>query len=407
MMNFKHVSQWFDERLPIVAHTIHHLTSYSAPKNLNFWYYFGSFALLMFVNQFITGLWLAMFYKPMAEHAFHSVETIMRDVSYGWLIRYMHSTGASFFFIVVYMHMVRGLLYGSYKRPRELLWIVGCLLLVLLIMEAFMGYLLPWGQMSYWGAQVITSLFEAIPYIGPSVALFIRGDYTISDVVLNRFFALHVVAIPFAFAGLILLHIIALHSVGSNNPDGIEIKDNLDAKGVPLDSVPFHPYYTIKDLFGVSVLLTLFFAVVFYMPEGGGLFLEAPNFEEANPMATPEHISPVWYMTPYYAILRAVPDKLLGVIAMGASLLVWFLLPWLDRNPVKSIRYRGWPHKVALMCLGISFVGLGILGMQHPSPVKTMLARIFALVYFLFFITLPIYSRYEKTKPVPQRLTSH
>jgi len=407
MLYFQHMAQWFHERLPFISDMIHHLTSYRAPKNLNFWYYFGSFALVMFVNQFCTGLWLAMFYKPMATEAFRSVEIIMRDIPYGWLLRYMHSTGASFLFIVVYLHMVRGVIYGSYKRPRELIWLVGCVLFVLMMMEAFMGYLLPWGQMSYWGAQVITSLFESVPYVGPSIALFIRGDYTISDVVLNRFFALHVIAIPFVFIALIGLHLIALHSVGSNNPDGIEIKDSLDPAGVPLDSVPFHPYYTVKDLFGVSVLLTVFFAFVFYQPEGWGMFLEAPNFEEANAMVTPEHIAPVWYMTPYYAILRAVPDKLLGVIAMGASLIVWFFLPWLDRSPVRSIRYRGWPHKVALTCLGVSFVGLGCLGMQPPSPEKTLLARIFASVYFLFFIMLPIYSRYEGTQRVPQRLSAH
>jgi ubiquinol-cytochrome c reductase cytochrome b subunit len=399
--------QWFDERLPIVSYTIHHVKSYRVPKNLNFWYYFGSFALLMFFNQFITGLWLAMFYKPMAEHAFHSVESIMRDVPFGWLIRYMHSTGASFFFIVVYAHMIRSMLYGSYKRPRELLWLIGCVLLVLLIVEAFFGYLLPWGQQSYWGAQVITSLFDVIPYIGPSLVFFIRGDYTISDVVLNRFFALHVIAIPFTFAGLILLHLVALHSVGSNNPDGIEIRDRCDDQGIPMDSVPFHPYYTVKDLFGASVLLLIFFAVVFYAPEGGGLFLEPSNFEEANPMVTPEHIAPVWYMTPFYAILRAIPNKLAGIIAMGSSIVVWFFLPWLDRNPVRSIRYRGTIHKVALAGLFTAFIGLGVIGMQKPSPEKTLLARIFTGIYFLFFFILPFYSRYEKNKPLPERLTCH
>ncbi len=405
MISSSSITQWFDDRLPIVSHMWHHVTSYRAPKNLNFWYYFGSFALLIFVNQFITGLWLAMFYKPMADHAFQSVESIMRDVPFGWLIRYMHSTGASFFFIVVYAHMARGMIYGSYKRPRELLWVIGCLLLVLMIVEAFFGYLLPWGQLSYWGAQVITSLFEAIPYIGSSLVLFIRGDYTISEVVLNRFFALHVIAIPFAFAGLILLHLVALHSVGSNNPDGIEITSNLDEKGVPRDSVPFHPFYTVKDLFGASVFLLVFFAVVFYAPEGGGLFLEAPNFEEANPMATPEHIAPVWYMTPFYAILRAIPNKLAGVGAMGSAIAVWFLVPWLDRNPVKSIRYRGRIHKIALAALLISFISLGILGMQKPTPEKTLLARLFTGTYFLFFLALPIYSRYETNKPLPARLT--
>ncbi|MBM4222402.1 MAG: cytochrome bc complex cytochrome b subunit [Gammaproteobacteria bacterium] len=397
---------WIDRRMPFLDFFDHHLKKYYAPANLNIWYYFGAFSLLMFINQFCTGLWLAMAYIPSAEQAFHSVEAIMRDIPYGWVLRYMHSTGASFFFIVVYLHMVRGVLYGSYKNPREFLWLVGCFLFVLLMMEAFMGYLLPWGQMSYWGAQVITSLFEAIPLIGPSLVIFIRGDYTISGVVLNRFFALHVIAIPLVFIGLIALHILALHAVGSNNPDGIEIRDNLDENGIPRDSVPFHPYYTIKDLFGCSVLLLLFFSVVFFVPEGGGFFLEAPNFQEANPMETPEHIAPVWYMTPYYAILRAVPNKLLGICAMVSSLAVWFFLPWLDRCPVRSIRYRHTIHKCNLILLGVSFVGLGILGIQPPSPWKTFFARICTTGYFAFFAFLPIYSRYEKTKPLPTRLTA-
>ncbi len=386
------VAGWIDERLPIIGHVAHHLREYRAPKNLNFWYYFGSFALVLFLNQYISGLWLTMFYKPMATEAFHSVESLMRDVSYGWLIRYLHSTGASFFFIVVYLHIFRGLLYGSYKKPRELLWLLGCFLFVLMIIEAFFGYLLPWGQMSYWGAQVITSLFEAVPYVGPQLALFIRGDYTISDVVLNRFFALHVVAIPVVFLCLIGLHLLALHSVGSNNPDGKEYERTKPTSY----TVSFHPYFTIKDLFGTSVLATIFLTVVFYFPEGAGLFLEAPNFIEANPMITPEHIAPVWYMTPFYAILRAVPNKLAGVLAMGSSLGVLFLVPWLDRSPIRSIRYRSWMHKMNLSIFVISFLSLGLLGIQQPTPWKTFLARVFSAGYFCFFLFLPMYSSFEK-----------
>lgn len=379
---------WFNRRLPIVGHIMHHLTNYPAPKNLNFWYYFGSFALIMLINQLGTGLWLTMFYQPNPEMAFASVEALMRDVSFGWLIRYMHSTGASFFFIVVYLHMFRGLLYGSYKAPRELLWMVGCFLFVLMMAEAFFGYLLPWGQMSYWGAQVITSLFEAIPWIGPSLAVFIRGDFNISGVVLNRFFALHVIGIPLVFIGLVLVHLVALHSVGSNNPEGIDLPKK--------DKIPFHPYYTIKDVFGLSMLLFCFAIVVFYFPEGGGYFLERPNFVEANPLVTPEHIAPVWYMMPFYAILRAIPDKLLGVLAMGAAIVVWFFLPFLDRSPIRSVRYRSWVHRVMLGVFLVSFVTLGYLGGQPATPLLTLAARVATVGYFSFFFLLPLYSSFEQ-----------
>lgn len=397
--------KWLDARLPVTPFLKKHVTEYKAPKNFNFWYYFGSLALFVFVNQIVTGLWLAMFYKPSATEAFASVEYIMRDVSFGWLIRYMHSTGASFFFIVIYLHMTRALLYGSYKQPRELIWLIGCVMFVLLMAEAFMGYLLPWGQMSFWGARVITSLFGAIPIVGESLVIFIRGDYNVSDVVLNRFYALHVVAVPMAFAGIIILHLAALHHVGSNNPDGIEIKQYKDAQGHPLDGINFHPYYTIKDIFGFSIFALFFFGIIFFAPEGKGFFLEAPNFVPADPLVTPEHIAPVWYMTPFYAILRAVPDKLGGVIAMFAAIGVLFFMPWLDRCSVRSIRYRGILHKIMLAMLFISFIGLGYLGAVPPTDNLTLAARILSCTYFAFFLLLPFTSAIEKTKPLPTRLT--
>jgi ubiquinol-cytochrome c reductase cytochrome b subunit len=396
---------WIDQRLPFTPFLKKHILEYQAPKNFNFLYYFGSLSLVVLINQLMTGLWLTMFYKPMATEAFNSVEYIMRDVNYGWLLRYMHSTGASFFFIVIYLHMTRALLYGSYKKPRELLWLIGCFLFTLLMAEAFFGYLLPWGQMSFWGAKVITSLFEAIPFIGPSLTEFIRGDFTVSDAVLNRFFALHVVAIPMLFLGLVVIHLAALHHVGSNNPDGIEIKNIVDEHHKPLDGIPFHPYYTVKDLFGLSCFLLIFFGMIFFQPEGFGFFLEAPNFSQADPLVTPEHIAPVWYMTPFYAILRAVPNKLGGVVAMGSAIFVLFLMPWLDRCPVKSIRYRGLIHKIMLGIFFLSFLILGYLGTVPPSPQLTILARICAVCYFSFFLLLPVYSQFEKTKPVPTRLT--
>ncbi|MDB6096436.1 MAG: putative cytochrome b [Francisellaceae bacterium] len=395
---------WVDERFPIIKFWDTHLAKYYAPKNFNFWYYFGALSLVMLGNQIITGIWLTMNYTPSAEGAFDSVEYIMRDVKNGWILRYLHSTGASFFFIVIYMHMFRSLLYGSHQKPRELVWLMGMLVYVALMAEAFFGYLLPWGNMSLWGAQVITSLFSAIPYIGEGLVEWIRGDYNVSGVTLNRFFALHVIAVPLFLIGLVVFHIFSLHAVGSNNPEGIDIKKYKNDQGVPLDGVAFHPYYTIKDLQGLVVFLIIFFSVLFFAPEMGGYFLEAANFQPADPLKTPEHIAPVWYMTPYYAILRAIPNKLLGVMAMGASIGVLFLVPWLDKSPVRSIRYRGWFSKIALSIFVVSFIVLGYLGSQAPTPIKTTLAQIFATCYFLFFLGMPIYTKLDKVKIVPERI---
>ena len=397
--------EWVDARFPATKMWEDHLSKYYAPKNFNFFYFFGSLALLVLVNQILTGVWLTMSFTPSAEEAFASVEYIMRDVEYGWIIRYLHSTGASAFFVVVYLHMFRGLLYGSYQKPRELVWIFGMLIYLCLMAEAFMGYLLPWGQMSYWGAQVIISLFGAIPVIGDDLTQWIRGDYLISGITLNRFFALHVIALPIVLLGLVVLHILALHEVGSNNPDGVDIKKKKDENGVPLDGIPFHPYYTVKDIVGVVVFLFVFCAVVFFFPEMGGYFLEKPNFEQANPFKTPEHIAPVWYFTPFYAILRAVPDKLMGVIAMGAAIAVLFVLPWLDRSPVKSMRYKGWLSKIWLLIFCVSFVILGVLGVLAPTPGRTLLSQVCTVLYFAYFILMPFYTRMEKTKPVPERVT--
>ena len=397
---------WIDARFPLSKMWYEHLAEYYAPKNFNFWYYFGSLALLVLVIQILTGIWLTMNYKPDAALAFNSVEYIMRDVNWGWLIRYMHSTGASMFFIVVYLHMFRGLIYGSFKKPRELIWIFGMIIYVCLMAEAFMGYLLPWGQMSYWGAQVIISLFGAIPGIGDALALWIRGDFVIADATLNRFFAFHVIAVPIVLLALVVLHILALHEVGSNNPDGVEIKKHKDANGIPLDGIPFHPYYTVKDIVGVAVFLIVFSTIVFFMPEMGGWFLERDNFIPADPLKTPEHIVPLWYFTPFYAILRAVPDKFMGVVAMGGAIFVLFLLPWLDRSPVKSIRYRGTIYKVAVGVFVISFVALGYLGTQPATAIMTNFARLFSVLYFGFFLSLLIIPKFEKTKPVPDRVTS-
>ena len=396
---------WIDDRFPLTKMWKDHVSEYYAPKNFNFWYYFGSLAMLVLVNQLVTGIWLAMHYKPDAAQAFASVEYIMRDVPYGDLLRYLHSTGASAFFIVVYLHMYRGLMYGSYRKPRELIWLFGCLIYLALMAEAFAGYVLPWGQMSYWGAQVIISLFGAIPVVGPDLVIWIQGDYVPGDATLNRLFALHAVAIPFVLVGLVIAHLMALHEVGSNNPDGIDIKKHKDENGVPLDGIAFHPYYTVKDLFGVSVFLAAFLTVVFFLPEVGGLFLEKPNFIEANPAVTPEHIAPVWYFTPFYAMLRAVPDKLGGVITMFGAVAILFVLPWLDRSPVRSIRYRGPIYKFALAVFTVSFVVLGWLGLEAPSEGKTLAARIFTVLYFLFFLLMPFYTKMEKTKPEPQRVT--
>ena len=396
---------WVDARFPLSKLWNEHAAKYYAPKNFNFWYYFGSLALFVLFIQIVTGIWLAMYYKPDAGQAFASIEYIMRDVEWGWLIRYMHSTGASAFFIVIYLHMFRALLYGSYKRPRELLWLIGMTLYLLLMAEAFFGYLLPWGQMSYWGAKVITSLFGAIPVIGEDIALWIRGDYEVSDATLNRFYSFHIIAVPLVLIGMVVAHLLALHEVGSNNPDGVEIKYRKDSKGIPLDGVPFHPYYTVKDLVGIVVFLILFALVVFFIPEMGGWFLENSNFEPANPLVTPEHIAPLWYLTPFYSILRAIPDKLLGVLAMTMAIVVLFLIPWLDKSPVKSIRYRGPLYKTALALFTISFIGLGYLGTQNPTGLYTLLARIFSTLYFLFFLLMPFYTKWDKSKPVPDRLS--
>ncbi|MBK4999160.1 cytochrome bc complex cytochrome b subunit [Pseudomonas sp. S31] len=396
---------WVDARFPATKMWEDHLSKYYAPKNFNFLYFFGSLALLVLVNQIVTGVWLTMSFTPSAEEAFASVEYIMRDVEYGWILRYLHSTGASAFFIVVYLHMFRGLLYGSYQKPRELVWLFGMLIYLALMAEAFMGYLLPWGQMSYWGAQVIISLFGAIPVIGDDLTMWIRGDYLISGITLNRFFALHVVALPIVILGLVVLHILALHEVGSNNPDGVDIKKKKDESGIPLDGIPFHPYYTVKDIVGVVVFLFVFCAVVFFFPEMGGYFLEKPNFEQANAFKTPEHIAPVWYFTPFYAILRAVPDKLFGVIAMGAAIAVLFVLPWLDRSPVRSMRYKGWLSKIFLLVFCVAFVILGVLGVQAPTPGRTLLSQVCTVLYFAYFLLMPFYTRLEKTKPVPERVT--
>ncbi len=398
---------WVDARFPFTQMMRDHLTRYYAPKNFNIWYYFGVFSMVMLVNQLLTGVWLTMNYKPSAAEAFASVEYIMRDVDYGWLLRYMHSTGASFFFIVVYLHMFRALLYGSYKKPRELVWVIGVAIFLVLMAEAFFGYLLPWGQMSYWGAQVIISLFGAIPFVGESLSLWIRGDFVVSDATLNRFFALHVVALPLVLVGLIAAHIIALHHVGSNNPDGVDIYKVTDAQGHPVDGIPFHPYYTVKDLAGISVFLFLFAAVIFYAPEMNGLFLEHPNFEPADPLKTPAHIAPVWYFTPFYAMLRAIPDKLGGVIVMGGAVMILFLLPWLDRSPVKSIRYKGILSRIALTVFIISFCILAYLGAVAATDERTFVARICTLIYFSFFIFMPVFTTIEKTKPVPARVSYH
>jgi ubiquinol-cytochrome c reductase cytochrome b subunit len=446
---------WVDQRFPLMSIWRDHLSQYYAPKNFNFWYFFGGLAMLVLVIQIVTGIFLVMHYKPSAAEAFASVEYIMRDVPAGWFIRYMHSTGASAFFIVVYLHMFRGLLYGSYRQPRELIWIFGMLIYLCLMAEAFFGYLLPWGQMSFWGAQVIINLFDALPLIGPDLSTWIRGDFVISDATLNRFFAFHVIAIPLVLLGLVAAHIMALHEVGSNNPDGVEIKQHKDAKGIPLDGIPFHPYYTVKDLVGVVVFLFLFFGVVFFMPEMGGYFLEFNNFIPADALKTPPHIAPVWYFTPYYSILRAITEdfmlvlaigvaayslliwltarnqlvkmaalaiglvvivlmkggplaieaKVWGVAMMGAATLIFFLLPWLDRSPVKSIRYKGPLFRTALSIFVVVFIVLGYYGTQTVTPAGTIISQIGTLIYFSFFLLMPWYSAMDKTKPVPDRVT--
>ncbi len=413
---------WIDERMPTLGEEYRkHMSEYYAPKNFNFWYYFGAMSMLVLAIQIISGIFLTMNYKPDANLAFGSVEYIMRDVPGGWLIRYIHSTGASMFFVVVYLHMFRALLYGSYKKPRELVWIFGVIIYLSLMGEAFFGYLLPWGQMSYWGAQVIVNLFSSVPFIGPDLSIWIRGDYVVSDATLNRFFALHVIAIPLVLVGLVAAHILALHDVGSNNPDGVEIKKHKDANGRPLDGIPFHPYYTVKDAAGAVIFLAVFCAIVFFLPEMGGYFLEYNNFIPADPLKTPQHIAPVWYFTPYYSILRAVPplfnSQFPGVMAMGLATMILFLLPWLDRDPVKSIRYRGGYFKTALAIFVVTFLVLGYLGTE-PTNVwgqfgswlgnadrATVAARVFTILYFAFFILMPWYTSIDKSKPVPDRVT--
>jgi len=409
---------WVDERFPATKVWEEHVSKYYAPKNLNFWYFFGSLAMVVMVLQILTGIFLTMHYKPDSSLAFASVEYIMRDVPGGWFIRYLHSVGASVLFIVVYLHMFRGLLYGSHRSPRELIWLLGMLLYVTLMAEAFFGYLLPWGNMSYWGAQVIISLFGAVPGIGPGLSEWIRGDFVVSDATLNRFFAFHVILVPLLLSLLVYLHIVALHKVGGNNPDGIDIKKDKDASGKPLDGIAFHPYYTVKDNLGVAVMMTALLAVVFFVPELGGWFLEKDNFAPADILQTPPDIVPLWYLTPYYSILRAVTfewlpggAKLWGVLAMGAAIVVLFFLPWLDRSPVRSIRYRGWMYKTALTLFVITFVMLGYLGTRNPSHVDLGLlknvtwSQIGLVVYFAFFLLMPIYTRMDRTKPEPDRVT--
>lgn len=413
MRTANNVMDWVNERAPNMMPAYRkHMTEYYAPKNFNLWYYFGSLAMLVLVNQIVTGIFLTMHFKPSAAEAFASVEYIMRDVEGGWLIRYMHSTGASLFFIVVYLHMFRGLMYGSYQKPRELVWILGMLIYLVLMAEAFMGYVLPWGQMSFWGAKVIISLFGAIPKIGPALTEWIMGDYLPADATLNRFFALHVIALPLVLLLLVVLHLGALHEVGSNNPDGVDIKkgpkgNRWDAHK-PADGIPFHPYYTVKDLFGVGFFMIIAAFIIFFAPTFGGWFLEHDNFTEANRLVTPAHIKPVWYFTPYYAMLRVIPHKLSGVIVMFAAIAVLFAVPWLDKAKVKSIRYRGLIAKIALAIFAVSFVWLGKIGAgPGTDPVETQIGRLLTFLYFAFFITMPVWTKLDKTKPVPERVTMH
>lgn len=396
---------WFDARYPWTPFWKKHLSEYHAPKNFNFWYFFGGFSLLVFVMQIISGIWLVMEYVPTADGSFQSVQHIMREVRYGWLLRFMHTTGASAFFVVIYLHMYRGLIYGSYQKPRELVWLVGMLIYFMLLMEAFTGYVLPWGQMSFWGASVITSFAGAIPYLGNLILVWLRGDFNVTGVTLHRFFSLHVIAIPLLLCVFIFVHLVSLHHVGSNNPDGIDIKDKKDKKGVPLDGIPFHPYYTVKDLMGIVVFLFVFCAVLFFSPKFGGLFIEPDNFLPANPLQTPDEISPVWYMTPFYAMLRAIPNKLMGLVTMGAGVAIMFVLPWLDRSRVRSIRYKGNWSKFAIVVFVISFCSLGYLGHESVTTLRTIMSRIFTFTYFAFFLLMPFYTRHEKTKRLPERVT--
>jgi ubiquinol-cytochrome c reductase cytochrome b subunit len=411
--SFKNVMKWVDARLPVTEAYEKHLSKYYAPKNFNFWYLMGVLSLVVLVNQLLTGIWLTMSYVPTGEGAFASVEYIMRDVEYGWMLRYMHSTGASAFFLVVYLHMFRGLMYGSYQKPRELIWILGMLIYIALMAEGFFGYLLPWGNMSFWAGQVIVSLAGAIPFVGDALATWVRGDFNISGITLNRFFALHVVLIPLVLIVLVFLHILALHEVGSNNPDGVDIKKNLDENGKPIDSVPFHPNYTIgHDLPAIVAFLFLFCAVMFYYPDGGGYLIEHPNYEPANPLKTPDLIAPVWYYTPFYSMLRAatfplfgLDAKFWGLIVMAGAIALPVVLPWLDKSPVKSMRYKGRVSRIFLAIFVISFFILGYLGVQHPTPARTLVAQLCTAIYFGYFLLMPWYTSVEKTKPVPKRVT--
>jgi ubiquinol-cytochrome c reductase cytochrome b subunit len=398
---------WLNKRLPAEKFYRSQLLDYYAPKNFNIWYFFGSLALLVLVMQLLSGIFLTMFYKVGETTSFDSVEFIMREVSYGWLLRYLHSVGASAFFIVVYLHMYRAMMYGSYKAPRELLWLFGSFIYLVLMAEAFMGYVLPWGNMSYWAATVIINLFSTIPVIGPGLVEWIRGDYGVADATLSRFFSLHVVAIPLVLLLLVVLHLVALRQTGSNNPDGIEIKEHLGADGKPIDGIPFHPYYTVKDIVGVGVFLLLFAIIVFFVPTLGNLFLEEANFEPANPLSTPEPIAPSWYFTPYYAILRAVPNQRLGALLLLLAVLFFFFLPWLDRSPVKSVRYRGWWFRGFLAIFTVSFLALMYLGMKPATGGYVTAARVSSIGYFAFFVLMPWYSRWDRVKPVPQRVTFH
>ncbi len=398
------VFKWFNDRLPIVNTFERHLSKHPVPKKVNFWYLFGALASVVLVIQIISGIWLMMPYQNTEEGAFSSIEFIMRDVDYGWVIRYMHTTGASMFFAVVYLHMFRGLLYGSYKKPRELVWIFGMTIYLVMMAEGFLGYVLPYGQMSYWGAQVIISLFGAIPYIGESLEVWVRGDYYISGSTVSRFFALHVVALPLMLIALVFMHLVALHEVGAGNPEGIDIEEHLDEDGVPLDSVPFFPYKVLNALVGIGVFMTVFSIIMFFFPEAGGYFIEKANFEEANPLSTPEHIAPVWYYSPYYAMLRAVPDKLGGLIVMAGAIAILFVVPWLDRSKVNSIRYKGIFSKIAISLFAISFLTLGYLGTVPVTELRTLMSVICTAIYFLFFFLMPIYTSLETTKQPPKRL---
>jgi len=408
---FKKLLNWFDERLPVTATIERHLTKYPAPIGQNFWYLAGVLLIVVFVIQFLSGIWLLMNYEATSERAFASVQYIMRDVNYGWIIRYMHTTGASAFFLLIYLHMLRGMMYGSYQKPRELLWILGWLTYIILVAEGFTGYVLPWGQMSFWAAQVIFSLLGAIPVIGEDLLTWIRGDYLISGITLNRLFAFHVVLLPTLLAIVVFVHILALHEVGSNNPEGIDVKKKVDSDGVPLDTVPFFPYDVVKDLYAIGIFLIIFCSALFFFPDGGGYLIEYVNYEPANNLKTPEHIVPAWYYTPYYAMLRAITfpigpltAKFLGFVVMVAAMVIFALLPWLDKSPVKSIRYKGIYSKVFLFLFIISFIVLAYLGSVAPNPTRTLLAQIFTIIYFAYFLLMPFYTRYEKCKPVPERI---